>query len=75
MSSLTFVAPGVGAYNSVYTAASSVLRENIELYKGAYLSRVGKIVKPTQQAEDEGLAKELMETNPARLGSPVWAVI
>jgi hypothetical protein len=49
----------VGAYNSTFAAASPIVKEKPELYKGAYLVPVGKIAKPSPQALNEELATEL----------------
>ena len=57
-----FVRPDVGAHTSVFAAASSVVTQNRERYKGAYLVPVGTIQKLNEQASSEELAKELWAT-------------
>ena len=54
-----FVHPDVGAYTSVFAAASSDVMENSEKYKGAYLLPVGTIRQPNATGSSEDLAKEL----------------
>jgi hypothetical protein len=52
-----------GAYNSVIAAASPVVRQHPEKYKGAYLEGAnGKISEPSQLAQDPELAAELWKT-------------
>lgn len=51
-----------GAYTSVFAAASPIVRENPDKYKGAYLEPVAQLGKPYEQALNDGLAKELWET-------------
>jgi len=56
-----------GAYNSVFAAASPVIRAHAETYKAAVLHPVGKIVQPTEDALNPELADELWATTIALL--------
>jgi hypothetical protein len=52
-----------GAYNSVFAAASPVVREHPEIYKGAYIEKDhGKVMKPSENAQDPEIAAELWKT-------------
>ncbi|KAF8903480.1 NAD-binding protein [Gymnopilus junonius] len=51
-----------GAYTSVFAAASPEVRQNKDLYKGAYLTPVAKITKPSKSATNAKLATELYDT-------------
>ena len=67
---LFFMTPDEGAYNSVIAAASSVVRDQPELYKGAYLEGYkGKISTPSKAAQDAELATDLWTTTESFLGS------
>jgi len=59
---LFFVVPEVGAYNSCFAAASPLVRQHPEKYKGAYLVPVGVIEEAGKNAKREDLALELWET-------------
>ena len=54
-----FVQPAVGAYTSVFAAASSDIVQNPDEFKGAYLVPVGNVRKPTVAGSSEELANEL----------------
>ena len=52
-----------GAYNSVFAAASPVVREHPEIYKGVYIEGdYGKVVAPSKDAQDAEIAAELWKT-------------
>jgi NAD(P)-dependent dehydrogenase (short-subunit alcohol dehydrogenase family) len=52
-----------GAYNSVIAAASPIVRQHPEKYKGAYLEGAnGKISEPSRLAQDPEVAAELWKT-------------
>lgn len=51
----------MGAYNSVFAAASEDVAKEREKYMGAYLTSVSRVSKPTM-ARNEELAKELMNS-------------
>lgn len=57
-----FASPEVGAYNSVFAAASPAIKEKAQLYKGAYISPIGKITKPLKRSNDPELAIDLRNT-------------
>jgi len=59
---LLFSHPDKGAYNSVFAAASEDVIKEREKYRGAYLTPVGRVSKPTKMARDDELAKELMNS-------------
>lgn len=56
MRSFLFNVPEAGVYNSVFAAASITVREQAEVYKGGYLTPVGKITKPSP------LGSEIVQT-------------
>ncbi|KDQ62504.1 hypothetical protein JAAARDRAFT_30409 [Jaapia argillacea MUCL 33604] len=56
------VSPEQGSYTSLFTAASPVVRARSEEFKGAYITPVGKITKPSASAQSDELAAELWET-------------
>ncbi|KAF4615779.1 hypothetical protein D9613_012460 [Agrocybe pediades] len=56
-----------GAFTSVFAAASPEVKAEPEKYRGAYLIPVARIAKPSKNAQDERLAKELWETTEAKL--------
>jgi hypothetical protein len=60
---LFFVSPEVGAYNTCFAAASPLVRQHPEQYKGAYLVPVGVIEEPEKNAKRNDLALELWETS------------
>lgn len=51
-----------GAYNSCFAAASPVVRESEDKFKGAYLLPVGKISSPALVALNEDVQNDLWET-------------
>ncbi|KDR78574.1 hypothetical protein GALMADRAFT_277971 [Galerina marginata CBS 339.88] len=51
-----------GAHNSVFAAASMEVRTNRDMYRGAYLTPVGRVARPSKSALDERLASELCDT-------------
>ncbi|KAF9559294.1 hypothetical protein CPC08DRAFT_763406, partial [Agrocybe pediades] len=51
-----------GAYTSVFAAAAPEVKAEPEKYRGVYMIPVAKVAKPSKDAEDERLAKELWET-------------
>ncbi|PPQ92074.1 hypothetical protein CVT25_007099 [Psilocybe cyanescens] len=51
-----------GAYNSCFAAASPVVRQEEEKYKGAYLMPVGRITDPARVALNEDVQDDLWET-------------
>jgi hypothetical protein len=59
---LFFVNPDEGSHTSVIAAASPMVREKPEVYKGAYLEPVGKIATPSKAARNAELSHELWET-------------
>ncbi|KAI0777279.1 NAD-P-binding protein, partial [Trametes elegans] len=64
-----FLSPSEGAYNSLFAAASPIVKAEKEKYKGAYLRPpAGTIVSPpAPQAESKELAEELWNTTEAIL--------
>jgi len=62
LGSLFFKSWRQGAYTSVFAAASLEVHRNKDLYKGAYLVPVAKIVEPSKSATNAKLATELYET-------------
>ena len=59
-----------GAYNSVFAAASPVVREHPELYKGGYIEKKhGKVAQPSDNAQDPEIAAELWKTTEGFLES------
>ena len=59
-----------GAYNSVFAAASPVIREHPEIYKGAYIEEdYGGVAKPSENAQDPEIASELWKTTESFLES------
>ncbi|KAF8965855.1 hypothetical protein BDZ97DRAFT_1810018 [Flammula alnicola] len=54
--------PDEGAYNSCLAAASPLVRESPEKYKGAYLMPVGRIAEPAANAKDVGTQDDLWDT-------------
>ena len=59
---LFFVTPEVGAYSSCFAAASPLIRQHPEKYKGAYLLPVGVLAEQGQNAKRDDLAHDLWET-------------
>lgn len=59
---LFFITPEVGAYNSCFAAASPLVRQHPEKYKGAYLFPVGVFTEPGENAKRGDLALDLWET-------------
>ncbi|KDR81778.1 hypothetical protein GALMADRAFT_239970 [Galerina marginata CBS 339.88] len=51
-----------GAFTSVFAAASTEVRSNRDLYKGAYLTPVAQLSEPSKSALNEKLATELYDT-------------
>jgi len=60
-----FQHPDDGALNSVFAAASPVVLEHAEKYKGAYLEPVGVVGEPSKVAQDEGLGRALWDSTAA----------
>ena len=59
-----------GAYNSVFSAASPLVREHPEIYQGAYIEGdYGKVATPSKNARDIEIAAELWETTESFLES------
>jgi NAD(P)-dependent dehydrogenase (short-subunit alcohol dehydrogenase family) len=54
--------PDVGAYNSCFAAASPLVRQDAEKYKGAYLEPVGKLGDAAKNAHRIDLQDELWAT-------------
>ena len=54
--------PEVGAYTSCFAAASPLIRQNPEKYKGAYLFPVGVFTEQGANAKKADLALDLWET-------------
>jgi hypothetical protein len=57
-----FVTPEVGAYNPCLAAASPLIRQYPEKYKGAYLVPLGVIGEPGRNAKRGDLALDLWDT-------------
>jgi hypothetical protein len=51
-----------GAYTNLFAAASPLVREKAELYKGGYLVPFGELEQVSADAENEELAKRMWET-------------
>ncbi|KAF8150191.1 hypothetical protein B0H34DRAFT_679082 [Crassisporium funariophilum] len=66
---LFFKHPDEGAFTSVFAAASPLVHESPEKYKGAYLVPVGKIVQTAENARKVDLQDELWETTEKYLDS------
>ena len=63
---LFFTTPSVGAYSTLFAAASPVVKAEREKYKGAYLVPPGKLAPVhAPQADSAQLAEELWETTEA----------
>jgi len=58
-----------GAHTSVIAAASAKIRENAEMYKGAYLEPVGTLAVPSKVAQNAELGQELWTTTETFLTS------
>ncbi|KZO91908.1 NAD(P)-binding protein [Calocera viscosa TUFC12733] len=58
---LGFVSPEKAAGPVLLAAAGKRVREEGDKWKGAYVRPVGKVVAPSKEAEDMGLAKDLWE--------------
>ncbi|KAF8965856.1 hypothetical protein BDZ97DRAFT_1810022 [Flammula alnicola] len=54
--------PDEGAYNSCLAAASPLVRESPEKFKGVYLMPVGRIVEPAANTKDVGTQDDLWDT-------------
>ena len=54
---------------SVFAAASPEVRKRAEEFKGAYLMPVGKITKPSADAQNPQLARDLWETSEKQLAA------
>ncbi|KAF9473592.1 NAD(P)-binding protein [Pholiota conissans] len=63
------VPPDEGAYNSCFAAASPLVRQDAEKYKGAYLEPVGKIGKAAANALRTDLQDDLWKTTEEYLES------
>jgi NAD(P)-dependent dehydrogenase (short-subunit alcohol dehydrogenase family) len=59
---LFFTNPNEGSHTSVIAAASPDVRENADMYKGAYLEPVGKVTHPSKVAQNAELSHELWAT-------------
>jgi hypothetical protein len=59
-----------GAYNSVFAAASPIIRKSPELYKASYISGdYGKLKKPSKNAQDPEIASGLWDLTESFLKS------
>ncbi|KAL6363082.1 hypothetical protein LRP88_02484 [Fusarium phalaenopsidis] len=58
---IAFVSAEQGAANSLFAAAATEVRENVEKYKGRFLVPVGKLEAPNPVAEDAAQVKGLWE--------------
>ncbi|RSL60424.1 hypothetical protein CEP53_005460 [Fusarium sp. AF-6] len=58
---MAFVSTEQGAANSLFAAAATEVRENVEKYKGKFLVPTGKLEAPNPVAEDAGQVKGLWE--------------
>ncbi|KAF8884624.1 hypothetical protein BD779DRAFT_1612082 [Infundibulicybe gibba] len=58
---LIFMPPDVGAYTTVFAAASPLIAGSSQ-YKGAYLQPVARLGEASETANDRHLAKELWDT-------------
>ncbi|KAJ4157672.1 hypothetical protein NW754_009320 [Fusarium falciforme] len=58
---MSFISAEQGAANSLFAAAATEVRENVEKYKGKFLVPVGKLEAPNPVAEDGGQVKGLWE--------------
>lgn len=69
--SLAIAQPDVGAYNSVFAAASKRVHENRSAYGGVYLESrpTGRIAAPNPVVLDEALAERLQQTTEGFLES------
>lgn len=62
ISRLTFLNVTDGAGTPLIAAASPKVRAEADKYKGAYLRPIGKLAKPSKQAQSEELSNELRAT-------------
>ena len=60
---LFFMLPEAGAHNSCFAAASPLIRQHPEQFKGAYLVPCGVIEEPGKNAKRNDLALELWKTS------------
>lgn len=56
------MSPDVGSYTTLFAAASPLIKEQPEIFKGAYLRPVAQLGKASDNAEREDLGTELWET-------------
>ncbi|KAJ2932412.1 hypothetical protein H1R20_g4707, partial [Candolleomyces eurysporus] len=59
---LIFMTPDVGSYTTLFAAASPLVKEQPEVFKGAYLGPIAKLGKASDNAEREDLGVELWDT-------------
>ncbi len=69
LAKLWFVTSDVGAYTSVFAAASPKIKANPEAYKGKYLVPYGVVEETSPDARRKDLANELWETTDEVLAS------
>lgn len=62
ISRLTFLNVIDGTGTSLIAAASPTVRAEADKYKGSYLKPIGKLAKPSKQAQSEELSNELRAT-------------
>jgi hypothetical protein len=60
---LFFMLPEAGAFNSCFAAASPLIRQHPEQFKGAYLVPLGVIEELGKNAKRNDLALELWKTS------------
>lgn len=59
---LIWKTPEVGSYNSCLAAASPIIRQEADKYKGSYLVPVGKIVDSSPLTRNEEMQNDLWDT-------------
>lgn len=61
--SLIELKPEQGSYTSLFAAASPLVRDKLDLYRGSYLVPEGRISPSTEAGNSLDLARKLWETS------------
>lgn len=56
-----FLSPSQGAYTSLFCLTSPLVKDQPEVYRGAYLVPFGRVVPPVPKARDVALQRKLWE--------------
>ncbi|KAJ2915083.1 hypothetical protein MD484_g5353, partial [Candolleomyces efflorescens] len=67
-----FMSPDVGSYTTLFAAASPLIKEQPEAFRGAYLKPIAQLGKASDNAEREDLGAELWETTENVLKQSVY---